>query len=255
MPRKPREESRTKIYHVMSRGLNKLAIFNQSRERTRLINLIRENLSKYDVAIYAYCIMPNHFHLLIKADLEELASFMAKILAAFAKYYNFKHNRIGYVFQDRFKSQCVEDEKYFWNCLRYIHMNPAKTGKIEEIFQYEHSSMKEFYYEKQDILSEEIFKWSNEKFANIQEFLEFHEKGSWDVFADVSEDMMKNNCRIAREILSQCERKYRLAGVEILDYVATRGEYEKRLKEILKIPQWEVKKIEEIIRKELAGTG
>lgn len=255
MPRKPREESRTKIYHVMSRGLNKLAIFNQSRERTRLINLIRENLSKYDVAIYAYCIMPNHFHLLIKADLEELASFMAKILAAFAKYYNFKHNRIGYVFQDRFKSQCVEDEKYFWNCLRYIHMNPEKTGKIEEIFQYEHSSMKEFYYEKQDILSEEIFKWSNEKFANIQEFLEFHEKGSWDVFADVSEDMMKNNCRIAREILSQCERKYRLAGVEILDYVATRGEYEKRLKEILKIPQWEVKKIEEIIRKELAGTG
>ena len=51
----------------MSRGLNKLAVFNEKRERTRLLNLMRENLQNYDVEIYAYCIMPNHFHLLIKA--------------------------------------------------------------------------------------------------------------------------------------------------------------------------------------------
>lgn len=123
MPREKRQQSSTSIYHVMSRGLNKLAVFRETRERTRLINLIRENLEKYNVEIYAYCIMPNHFHLLIKADLEELASFMAKILAAFAKYYNKKHNRVGYVFQGRYKSQCVENIGYFWNCLRYIHNN------------------------------------------------------------------------------------------------------------------------------------
>ena len=60
----------------MSRGLNKLPIFKEKRERTRMLNLVRENIQQYDVEIYAYCIMPNHFHLLIKADLQELASFM-----------------------------------------------------------------------------------------------------------------------------------------------------------------------------------
>ena len=83
----------------MSRGINKEAIFKEQRERTRMLNLIRENTMEYDVEIYSYCIMPNHFHLLIKADLKELASFMAKVLAKFAKYYNQKHNRVGHVFQ------------------------------------------------------------------------------------------------------------------------------------------------------------
>lgn len=84
----------------MSRGINKLPVFKEKRE-------IRENTQKYDVEMYAYCIMP--FHLLIKADLEELASFMAIIIAEFARYYNYKHNRTGYVFEGRYKSQCVEN--------------------------------------------------------------------------------------------------------------------------------------------------
>ena len=87
----------------MSRGINKEAIFKEQRERTRMLNLIRENTMEYDVEIYSYCIMPNHFHLLIKADLKELASFMAKVLAKFAKYYNQKHNRVGHVFQGRYR--------------------------------------------------------------------------------------------------------------------------------------------------------
>ena len=127
----------------MTRGLNKMPVFKQQREKTRMINLIRENLPKYEVAIYAYCIMPNHFHLLIKADLKELASFMAKILADFAKYYNFKHQRIGYVFQDRYKSQCIEKESYFWNCMRYIHLNPLNEKDFKELINYKYCSVKE----------------------------------------------------------------------------------------------------------------
>ena len=109
------------------------------------INILKEYKEKYDVQIYAYCIMSNHFHLLIKADLEELASFMAKILAIYAIYYNKIHQRIGYVFEGRYKSQCIEDTNYFWNCFRYIHRNPVKAGIVKNEMQYKYSSFNEYY--------------------------------------------------------------------------------------------------------------
>ena len=178
LPRKARKQSSTSIYHVMSRGLNKLAIFKEKREKTRMLNLIRENLSNYNVEIYAYCIMSNHFHLLIKADLEELASFMARVLAAFAKYYNFKHNRIGYVFQDRYKSQRVENMNYFWACLRYIHNNPLYLSGVEIILNYKYSSLRELYYKEKDILTDLIFQLVYGKFGEPEKILQFHEKGT-----------------------------------------------------------------------------
>ena len=141
----------------MSRGINKLPVFKENRERTRMLNLIRENALQYDVEIYAYCIMPNHLHLLIKADLKELASFMAKIIAEFARYYNHKHNRTGYVFQGRYKSQCIESIGYFWNCLRYIHNNPLYLSGVEIILNYKYSSLRELYYKEKDILTDLIF--------------------------------------------------------------------------------------------------
>ena len=144
MARKPRQKSISGVYHVVNRGLEKKAVFAQNRERTRMENLVRENYEKYQVEVYAYCIMPNHFHLLLKAELDVLASFMAVISAEYAFYYNYKHNRTGVVFQNRFRSQCVEDEAYFWNCVRYIHMNPVKAGLSSTLLGYKHSSMKEY---------------------------------------------------------------------------------------------------------------
>jgi REP element-mobilizing transposase RayT len=194
--RKARKQSSTDMYHVMVRGLNKNSIFKERREKTRMLNLIRENLSEYEVEIYAYCIMHNHFHLLIKADLKELASFMAKILAAFAKYYNFKHRRVGYVFQDRFKSQCVENESYFWNCMRYIHRNPSKEKDMKEILHYKYSSIGEFYLDTKDIITEKSFEMMKNRFRSKQEFLEFHKNNGWEVFDDTDEDVQDNHIQI-----------------------------------------------------------
>ncbi len=104
MARKPRQKSISGVYHVVNRGLEKKAVFAQNRERTRMENLVRENYEKYQVEVYAYCIMPNHFHLLLKAELDVLASFMAVISAEYAFYYNYKHNCTGVVFQNRFRS-------------------------------------------------------------------------------------------------------------------------------------------------------
>lgn len=255
MPRKAREESSTGFYHVMGRGLNKLPVFKQAREKTRFVNLIRENLPKYEVAIYAYCIMPNHYHLLIKAELNELASFMAKILAAYAHYYNFKHNRVGYVFQDRYKSQCVEEESYLWNCLRYIHMNPSKTTNPEEILNYKHSSMAEYYYVKPDILHKDAYLIKNTKFLTSQSFLEFHKMKSREIFIDTSEEVMENYVRIAKEILAEKQWKLGLSQEEILEYIKTRNEYKRELVELFHISGKKAQDIEKTVRNQMKGTG
>ena len=228
----------------MSRGLNKLPIFKEKRERTRMLNLIRDNVKQYDVEIYAYCIMPNHFHLLIKADLQELASFMAKIIAEFARYYNQKHNRVGYVFQGRYKSQCVENIGYFWNCLRYIHNNPLYLKEVENILGYKYSSLRELYYKEKDVLTDLIFQLVYSKFEEPEKILRFHENKSWEIFEDILEETEENRIRIAKEILAQYEADSETQAIEILEYFKLRKEYKKNLIKILHIP---VKKADEII--------
>ena len=255
MPRKARQESATGMYHVMTRGLNKLPIFKQEREKTRIVNIIRENLPKYNVEIYAYCIMPNHFHLLIKSEIHELASFMAKILAAYAQYYNFKHNRVGYVFQDRYKSQCIEQESYFWNCLRYIHLNPLKEKSLETILDNKHNSFAEYYYVKKDIIHEKAFEILRKRFLATWQFVEFHNMINQDVFVDVNEDVFLNNLRIAKQILQEFQLQYGLAIEEILDYAESRKSFEKILSKVLNISMKKVREIENSIRRDLKGTG
>ena len=91
---KSRRESATGFYHIVSRGLDRENIFGEKREKTRFLNLLKDNLNECNVEIYAYCVMSNHFHLLVKVEKEIMPIFMAKVLGRYAKYYNYKHNRI-----------------------------------------------------------------------------------------------------------------------------------------------------------------
>ncbi len=145
MPLKRRQKSGTDRYHVIAKGINKERTFNQSREKTYLKKIIKKIKKKYEnVEIYAYCIMSNHIHLILKAEFPELSLFMAAVLAEYANYYNYKHHRNGHVFQNRFVSECIETERYFWNCLRYIHLNPVKARVVKEAARYQYSSMMEY---------------------------------------------------------------------------------------------------------------
>ena len=255
MPRYARKESSTGVYHVMARGLNKMAIFKETREKTRMLKLIEEHLKDYNMTICAYCIMSNHFHLLIKADLNELASYMAKILAGYAKYYNFKHNRIGYVFQDRYKSQCVERESYFLNCIRYIHMNPSADKSPKKALNYAYSSMKDYYFGRNEIIKEEVQLYLAEKLCSRKEFMEFHKSSSWDVFEDVAEEATIEYMRIAKEVLEHIASKHDVSKLEVLEYVKIRNEYTQELIKVLGKSKKQVISIEKEIRSNLTGTG
>ncbi len=255
MSRTARQASATNVYHIMVRGLDKMPVFYESAEKSRILILIRDNLSNFDVVIYAYCIMPNHLHLLIKADLNVLASYMASVLTKFASYYNYKHERIGYVFQDRYKSQCVETESYFWNCMRYIHRNPAKHGTAKDMLAYPYSSFSHLYDQKCDIISNEALAMIAHRFQDRQQFLEFHNTQSWDIFDDTDEDTQEDRLRISKEILTKYQGKYDLSSRELLDYVSSRKEIEKEIRTVLKISEKKAAAIIKIIQKEQMGTG
>ncbi|MEQ8175210.1 MAG: transposase [Syntrophomonadaceae bacterium] len=128
MPRHSRELSDTGVYHIMLRGNERKNIFQDDEDKLRFLEGIEAKHKEAEFAVYAYCLMDNHVHLLLNQKELELASIMKSIAVRYASYYNWKHSREGHVFQDRYKSEVIEDERYLLAAVRYIHNNPVKAG-------------------------------------------------------------------------------------------------------------------------------
>lgn len=152
MSRRPRENSATGIYHVMLRGINHQNIFYDQYDYkdflTMLLKQARPENQQHQplpphCIVYAYCLMPNHVHLLVR-EKDSLASVMKSIGVAYAWHYNNKYQHMGPVFQDRFRSEPVNDEAYFFTLMRYIHQNPMKAGLTKDVPSYDWSSWHEY---------------------------------------------------------------------------------------------------------------
>ena len=144
MPRRAREKSSTGIYHVMLRGINGQIIFEDKEDYEKLVQIIIDYKDVCEYEIYAYCFMSNHIHLLIKEGREELGIVFRRIGASYVYWYNRKYKRSGHLFQDRYKSEAVKNDKYLLTVLRYIHQNPIKAGIENDIRKYPWSSYNEY---------------------------------------------------------------------------------------------------------------
>ena len=153
MPRQVRKESGTGVYHVMLRGINRQDIFEDREDYVRMLTCLQQMLEQYDEAghrqpplctFYAYCLMSNHVHLLLRVHHKDIGSTIKPLAVMYAMYYNNKYSRSGHVFQDRFKSEPVSDMTYFVTLLRYIHQNSTKSGIVSKVSDYEWSSWKEY---------------------------------------------------------------------------------------------------------------
>jgi len=144
MPRVARIKSKSKIYHIMIRGINQQNIFSVTEDYEKFIAILAKYHKKSEYEIYAYCLMDNHVHLLIKEGKEALSHAMKRIGTSYVSWYNWQYNRKGHLFQDRYKSEPVEDDVYFLTVLRYIHQNPLKAGLTDDIASYQWSSYTEY---------------------------------------------------------------------------------------------------------------
>ena len=161
MPRQQRQTSGTGIYHVMLRGINHQDIFESREDYWKFLRLLRLQTFPEDnqghplpphCIIYAYCLMPNHVHLLIRELDEGISAPVSSISIAYAQYFNKRYSHSGHLFQDRFKSEPVNDMEYFATLLRYIHQNPIAAGIVTDIRKYPWTSWCEYQPDMKCIL-------------------------------------------------------------------------------------------------------
>ena len=152
MPRKPRILSSTGIYHIILRSVNQHIIFEEDSDYQKFLFVLLDCSKKYDIQIYAYCLMDNHIHLLIRSSSEDLPSFFQSIGTKFVRWYNNKYSRAGHLFQDRFYSVAIENERSFLSVLVYIHNNPVKANITRFPSDYRWSSYNAYYGAKNAIV-------------------------------------------------------------------------------------------------------
>ena len=112
----------------MLRGNERKDIFIDNEDKEKLIKIILHKKADETFKLYAYCIMDNHLHLIVKEQKETISQIIKKIAISYAYYFNNKYKRVGHLFQDRYKSETIEDEPYLLSVIRYIHNNPEKAG-------------------------------------------------------------------------------------------------------------------------------
>jgi putative transposase len=144
LPRLARAKSRTGIYHVMLRGINRQTIFEEDEDKRKFLETLKKykEISLFD--LYGYCLMDNHVHLLIKEKEESISVSIKRISCSYVFWYNTKYERCGHLFQERFKSEKIETDLSFLRVLRYIHQNPLKAGLAKTVFDSSWTSIQEY---------------------------------------------------------------------------------------------------------------
>lgn len=153
MPRKPRILSSTGIYHIILRSVNQHIIFEEDSDYQKFLFILSDCKKKYDIDIYAYCLMDNHIHLLLNIPSDQLSSFFQSLGAKFVRWYNNKYVRSGHLFQERFHSSVIESERAFLSALIYIHNNPVKANMCRYASEYRWSSISAYYDAKNPLVN------------------------------------------------------------------------------------------------------
>jgi putative transposase len=133
MPRGPRIDAAGAFHHVWSRGIERKLVFRDDRDRRFFLDRLEKACEMNGARVYAWCLIPNHFHLAIRTGERPLSKCMSSLLTSYVMYFNHRHNRAGHLFQNRYKATIVEEERYFLALVRYIHLNPVRARLVETI--------------------------------------------------------------------------------------------------------------------------
>ena len=133
MPRKARIDAPGALHHIILRGIERQPIFNDDQDYRNYLDRLGGAISETSTPCYAWVLMPNHVHLLLRTGLVPLTTVMRRVLTGYAQQFNRRHNRHGYLFQNRYKSFLCEEDPYLLELVRYIHLNPLRAGLVKDL--------------------------------------------------------------------------------------------------------------------------
>lgn len=194
--------SSTGIYHIMARGIEGQDIFRDGKDSEKFLEVLKECKEISGFKLYAYCLMGNHIHLLLKVEGEDTELIFKRLGVRYVYWYNTKYRRGGHLFQDRYKSEPVEDDRYFLAVLRYIHLNPVKAGLVSGPGEYKYSSYNDYIGAEMNMLTDTEFAFG---ILNLQQYIEFHKKTNND----------NDNC------LEISEQSFRVTDEEAIEEIKT----------------------------------
>lgn len=244
MSRPLRKFSNSKVYHIIVKGIDDSDIFYDKEDKIVFLEILKICKKKFNIKIYAYCLMSNHVHLVLSIDDENLSKSMQSLMVRYVYYFNKKSDRKGPFAQCRFKSKNIEDQNYFLTVCRYVHRNPEKAG-IEKTYNYDWSSYKEYVYDAKIIDKNvllhyfgnnlEYFKKYTNKTENLEELMNL---------ADFELSTLLHDDDLIQIILKKCN----LNSVnEIINYFKIK-ENRKIIKDLKNIPKINASQLSRIIR-------
>jgi len=144
MARRPRLLAPGLLYHVIARGNQKLKTFLSQQDYLAYLERLSLYRMRYRVSVYAYCLMPNHLHLLVETSSQPLSKFMQGLQQSYTQYFNLTHRKVGHVFQGRYKAIVCDKDEYLLTLVRYIHQNPVRAKMVCKAEDYPYSGHRSY---------------------------------------------------------------------------------------------------------------
>lgn len=200
MPREARKISCSNIYHAMLRGINRQVIYEEDADRRVFMMALKECKDVSGFKLHAFCLMPNHVHLLIEPAGEPLELIFKRLGVKYVGWFNRKYDRAGHLFQDRFRSENVEDNRYFMTVLRYILQNPMKAGMESQPGSYPWSSYLAY---KKGIGSITDTQYAIDLFGSQEALIDYVLLGNEDTVMDEDQFDWRMKIEKAKKIMEQ----------------------------------------------------
>ena len=187
MPRQARMKSCTNVYHVMQRGVNRQDIFEEDADRYEFLARLRKCKEISGFRLHAFCLMSNHVHLLIEPAEEPIEQIFRRTIGPYAGWFNHKYQRVGHLFQSRYRSEIVDSEAYFKTVFRYILQNPMRAGLESRPGTYRWSSYRTYARGGRAPLTDTQF--AEELFGGRENLISFVQQANEDEVMDDEEDL------------------------------------------------------------------
>lgn len=217
MPRKARKMSSTHIHHVVIRGIDHQTLFEEVKDYLKYLDILAFYKEECNFNLYAYCLMSNHVHLILRTNDIPLDIIFRKINTRYAVWFNMKYQRCGHLQQDRFYSEPIDNISYFLTAIRYIHRNPCKAGlEISPGMSYQWSSIYAYLNNNSNLIDIDYVY----KIISPYDFLNYNAVNANDTCLDIDQSPKRLPDDVAKDIIysiSNCKTSTDFKNLNLLD--------------------------------------